>query len=137
VEGSSRSPEQGVATMNIIGGLDLPHSTCVCLSVTLATILPRVVGRTTVKRKVAGSNLVSDDFSTCTLPTCKSHNRGLCGYLGRNPGQGVLIGEESQDGHTNKGHTNKNKLSPSPSVSFQSARSGCTQISPPGKKPRW
>jgi hypothetical protein len=29
------------------------------------TILPNVVGRMTAKRKVAGSNLVTDDFPTC------------------------------------------------------------------------
>jgi hypothetical protein len=29
------------------------------------TNLPNVVGRMTAKRKVAGSNLVTDDFSTC------------------------------------------------------------------------
>jgi hypothetical protein len=42
----------------------------------------------TGKRKVAGSNLVTDDFSTCN-PTCDC---GLCGYLVRNPGEGVKLG---------------------------------------------
>jgi hypothetical protein len=32
----------------------------------MSTILPRVVGRTTVKRKVVGSYLISDDLSICT-----------------------------------------------------------------------
>jgi hypothetical protein len=45
-----------------------------------SNILPMVVGRTTVKRKVTGSNLVYDDFSS-----------GLCGYPGKE-----LIWEESQ-----------------------------------------
>jgi hypothetical protein len=37
------------------------------LNVDQATILPRLVGRTAVKRKVAGSKLVSVNFSICTL----------------------------------------------------------------------
>jgi hypothetical protein len=35
------------------------------INIDLTTILPNVVGRMTGKRKVAGSNLVADDFSTC------------------------------------------------------------------------
>jgi hypothetical protein len=49
-----------------------------------STILPGVVGRTTVKRQVAGSILVSDDFSICIL---LSRIRGLCGTRGGIPGK--------------------------------------------------
>jgi hypothetical protein len=59
------------------------------LDIYFTTILPNVVGRMTAKRKVASSNLVTDDSSTCN-PYCSC---GLCGYLGRNPGEGVKTGE--------------------------------------------
>jgi hypothetical protein len=51
--------------------------------------LRSVVGRTTAKRAVAGSNLIFDDFSTCTLLAC---SRGLCGYPGRRRREGVNSG---------------------------------------------
>jgi hypothetical protein len=57
----------------------------------LAT-LPSVVGHMILKGEVAGLNLVPDDFSICTL--CKSGRR-LCGFPGRNPGEGVKLGEKA------------------------------------------
>jgi hypothetical protein len=51
----------------------------------------------TGKRKVAGSNLVTDDFSTCN-PTCSC---GLCGYLGRSPGEGVKLGSNPRKADEN------------------------------------
>jgi hypothetical protein len=56
----------------------------------LTTILPNVVGRMTAKRKVASSNLITDDFLDCN-PTSKACSCGLCGYLGMNSGEGVKL----------------------------------------------
>jgi len=56
-------------------------------SITKTTILPNVVGRMTAKRLVANS------FSACTLPAVV----GLVG-MGRNSGEGVKLGEYSQEG---------------------------------------
>jgi hypothetical protein len=50
----------------------------------------------TAKRKVAGSNLVTDDFSTLLACSC-----GLCGYLGRNPGEGVKLGSNPRKADEN------------------------------------
>jgi hypothetical protein len=46
----------------------------------MSTILPSVAERTTVERKVTGSNLVSADSGTGTL---LAYTRGLPGYLGK------------------------------------------------------
>jgi len=66
----------------------LPPSAAIGFTVInqVTTILPNVVEHMTVRRRVAGSIPVFDGSSACTLHTCSC---GLCGYLGRNPGEGV------------------------------------------------
>jgi hypothetical protein len=58
----------------------------------MITILPSVVGQSTVKRHVAGSKLVADEVTICILLVC---SRGLCGYPGKE-----YNCEKSRDGHT-------------------------------------
>jgi hypothetical protein len=55
------------------------------------TILTSVVGRATVKRKVAGLNLNSDDFPVCAL-FIGIFSHGYCGNPGRNLGEEVKLG---------------------------------------------
>jgi hypothetical protein len=80
--GSGELPPQGVQSGTTFDSLWELH---------LGAILPPcVVGHTTVKRKVAGSNFVCDCFPVCTLLTgwC-----GLRGYLGRNSRKVTQMGK--------------------------------------------
>jgi hypothetical protein len=96
----------------------------------LITILPSVVGRMTFERKVADSNPISGDLSSCIL-----RSRGICEYPRRNPGEGVKLG-----GGIQEGHADENNVLPSPTVSVQLAKPGCKrtvkilQFSPPSPK---
>jgi hypothetical protein len=65
----------------------------------------QVVRRTTVKRKVEDSSLVSDDFSLCTLHTC---NRGVVGTWEGIPGR-----SKNWEGFLSQGHTYETESTPS------------------------
>jgi hypothetical protein len=88
-----------------------------------ATILPSVVGRAAVKRKVAGSNLVSDDFHSAP------YFLAVVGFRSTraNPGEGVRLGRNPR-----KVTQMKDNFSPSPKALVQLANSGCkrTVINP-------
>jgi hypothetical protein len=60
-----------------------------------STILPNVVGRMTAKRKVAGSNLVTDDFSTCNPTYLQLWALWV-------PGEGVKLGSNSRKADENQ-----------------------------------
>jgi hypothetical protein len=85
-----------------------------------------------LKRKGAGSNLVPDYLSVCTLLTCSC---GLCGYRAVTSGRCRRRhrndpGEESRGRSKSgeeyqKGYANESQLSSSPNVLTQSAQTGC------------
>jgi hypothetical protein len=64
------------------------------------------------KRKDAGSNLIYDVFQAAPVPY--SQVCVVCGYLGRNPREGVELARNSHTKHTTKYNYTKHNFLPLP-----------------------